>query len=162
MTTRVAPILRNSSSDKWYTPRALLAELGTFDLDPANDDPKNHPTALRHFGEEEDGLAQDWGGARVWLNPPFSNARPWIEKMIAHGDGIVLVFCRSDAVWFHKAVCAATAVLMLKGRVEFTRPDGSRSRCPLGCVLLAFGRGNADVLKCSNLEGVFLKAVQRG
>lgn len=29
---------------------------------------------------DEDGLRFDWGGERVWLNPPFSGLRPWVEK----------------------------------------------------------------------------------
>ena len=108
MATRVAPILRSSSSDEWYTPRWLLDQLGIFDLDPANSNAKRFPTARRHIGQEEDGLSHQWRG-RVWLNPPFSAARPWIERLIEHGNGIALVFFRSDAVWFHRAMLAASA-----------------------------------------------------
>lgn len=78
-----------TDKDAWFTPRSILDELGKFDLDPANSTPENHPTADKHFGPAEDGLIQDWTG-RVWLNPPFSNARPFIEKLIEHGDGIAL------------------------------------------------------------------------
>jgi phage N-6-adenine-methyltransferase len=46
----------------------------------------------RHFSPEQDALAQDWRSlihpeeddrnCRVaWLNPPFSNIRPWVSKL---------------------------------------------------------------------------------
>ena len=160
MATRVAPILRSSSSsDCWYTPRWLLDALGPFDLDPANSEPDRFPTAKRHLGPDVDGLSQPWGGdERIWLNPPFSNARPWIDRLAEHGNGIALVFCRSDAVWFHRAVQSAGGMFMMKGRVQFTRPDGSGSRCPLGCVLLPFGANNRAAIRKAKLQGVWCDA----
>lgn len=145
-----------TDKDAWFTPRSILDELGKFDLDPANSTPENHPTADKHFGPAEDGLIQDWTG-RVWLNPPFSNARPFIEKLIEHGDGIALVFCRVDALWFQKAAAAADLVLFIAGRISFVRPDGKLSRCPLGCVLLAFGVSNAAVLSNAKIKGLLMR-----
>src|SRR5262245_41355882 len=99
-----------SDKDKWYTPRYVLDPLGYFDLDPCNDAPEQFPVAEYHFTPSDDGLQWPrWG--RVWLNPPFSNARPWIDKLAEHGNGIALVFCRSDAIWFHRAITAASACL---------------------------------------------------
>ena len=146
-----------TEKDCWFTPRSILDRLGSFDLDPANSMPEKFPTAAKHYGPSEDGLRQIWIG-RVWLNPPFSNARPWIRKLIEHGNGIALVFCRSDAVWFLDAVQAATVCLLVKGRIEFQRTDGKSSRCPLGCVLLAFGEPNAERLKASGLAGVYVES----
>ena len=77
--------------------------------------------------------------------------------MIEHGNGIVLVFCLADAAWFHAAFKAATAVFMFRGRLQFSRPDGTGSRCPLGCVLFAFGESNADSIRRANLPGLMLK-----
>lgn len=121
--------------------------------------PAQFPTALKHYGPDVDGLSQTWVG-RVWLNPPFSNARPWVQRLIEHGNGIALVFFRSDAVWFQHAARAASGLFMLKGRTSFTRPGGRLSRCPLGCALLAFGAHNAVALRKLPLTlGMFLQAV---
>lgn len=39
----------------------------------------------RFYTSEDDGLAQDWSGERVWCNPPYSSIEPWAEK--AHTGG---------------------------------------------------------------------------
>ena len=145
------------SSDCWFTPRSLIDSLGRFDTDPCNSMPGQFPTAATHYGPAEDGLSKEWAG-RVWLNPPFSDARPWVEKLSKHGNGILLCFARVDAVWFQRAVAAAGAVFFMKGRVEFSRPTGRGSRCPLGCVLIPFGSENRAAIKAAELPGIFLVA----
>jgi phage N-6-adenine-methyltransferase len=156
---RIPACVRNPaiSTDDWYTPRSIIDKLGRFDLDPANGYPGRYPTADRHYGPDDNGLAQQWFG-RVWLNPPFSNAGPWALKMAAHGNGIMLVFCRSDALWFQNAMRAANLALLVAGRINFMRPGQENSRCPLGSVLLAYGSFNCDCLLSSGIAGLFVKS----
>lgn len=80
------------TSDDYYTSPALFENLGLkFDLDVAAP-PGGVPwiPAKRFYTMQDDGLSQTWEG-RVWMNPPFSEVTPWIERFIAHGNGVGLV-----------------------------------------------------------------------
>lgn len=140
-------------NDEWYTPPQIIRALGHFDLDPARGPECKNETAAKHYAT--DGLDRPWFG-RVWLNPPFSNARPWILKMVEHGNGIALVFVRTDAKWFQDAIKAAGSVFLFHGRISFIRPDSTVSRCPLGCALIPFGAENRAAVAAAKLDGVLL------
>jgi hypothetical protein len=143
----------------WLTPPGILEALGEFDLDPCTPEVMPWKTAHRRFTEKEDGLVQPWHG-RVWLNPPYGRqVHSWIEKMAQHGNGIALTFARTDtAFWFKSIWPRAQAILFLKGRLHFHHEDGRRAKANAGApsVLIAYGGENADVLRCSGIEGVFV------
>jgi DNA N-6-adenine-methyltransferase (Dam) len=131
-----------TSSDEWYTPPEVFDALGlTFDLDPAAP-PGGVPwvPASRHFTKHDDGLAQAWNG-RVWLNPPYGRATDrWLTKLAAHGDGLALVFARTDTAWFQRIAAEATALCFIGGRLRFHRPDGTPGdTAPSPSLLVAFG-----------------------
>lgn len=148
--------LHKKSSDEWYSPLEMIRALGRFDLDPACGPLCPNRTARRRFGPIENGLCQNWKG-RVWCNPPFSNVVPWVDRMIAHNNGCLLVFSRSDAVWFQRAAVAARGVFFLKGRTQFSRPEKqTRSHCPLGCVLFGFGEPNRRAIREAEFPGIWL------
>lgn len=144
---------RANESDEWYTPISLIRALGEFDLDPACGPSCPNRTAKRRYATR--GLERQWEG-RVWLNPPFSYAPPWVDKMIAHGNGVMLVFARADAVWFQRACEAARGVYLLRGRLEFERPQGRTGHCPIGCVLFGFGAANRRAIQNCAWPGVWL------
>lgn len=148
------------STDEWYTPKEIIDALGGFDLDPCAPVNPLWPTAKNHFTKEDNGLAQEWFG-RVWLNPPYS--RPLIEqfvtKMADHGNGIALLFNRCDSKLFQVQVFdRATAMLFMRQRVRFYRPDGTQGGSPgCGSILVAYGYENAFLLKNSGIEGKFIE-----
>lgn len=146
-------------SEDWLTPPELLARLGSFDLDPCTPPVMPWPTATNRFTPEDDGLTQRWQG-RVWLHPPHGRpTRRWLRRLAAHGDGIALVFARTETRMFFRHVWGmADALLFLRGRVSFRRTDGSPAGHNSGgpSVLIAYGRPNVDCLAASGLPGVLI------
>jgi site-specific DNA-methyltransferase (adenine-specific) len=70
----INPALFSSATDLWATPQDLFDELDYifhFTLDPCAT-PEN-TKCRRYFTKEDDGLAQDWGTHRVWMNPPYGD-----------------------------------------------------------------------------------------
>lgn len=151
--------IANKTTDEWYTPQWILERLGEFDLDPCSPEKRLWDTAKVHVDAKTDGLSLDWSGKRVWLNPPYSNPKPFVEKLVKCNNGILLTFNRLDTRMFQDIVLPnASGILFMRGRVKFYRPDGQEggtSGC--GSVLVSFGEENAEVLKTSNIQGYFVK-----
>lgn len=150
---------RTTSSDEWYTPREIVGALGVFDLDPCAPS-RQFYTAKECYTKAEDGLKQPWFG-RVWCNPPYSRKLivPFIRKMAEHNNGIALIFNRMDiALWHDEIFPTATAMLIMRGRLRFYRPDGTRGDAAgCGSVLVAWGAHNAAALLHSGIAGKYLK-----
>jgi len=149
-------------SVEWYTPAWVFDALGLeFDLDPAS--PHDHETAVpaaTKYTVFDDGLKKPWFG-RVWMNPPYGPSTGlWVRRMAQHGNGIALVFSRTDASWCQEAMRSATAMLFVAGRVEFVPGNENqhkKSRCGAGTVLLAFGAECAKALRKLGDRGVFIE-----
>lgn len=148
--------------DEWLTPPDILSALGSFDLDPCA--PVNRPwdIAAEHYTIEDDGLDLPWNG-RVWLNPPYGKqAEIWMERLATHGDGIALLFARTETQWFFTTVWErASALLFLRGRITFFLRDGTRSKTGHNSggpsVLIAYGKRNAEILANCGLDGAFVE-----
>lgn len=141
-------------SDDWITPPEILADLGPFDLDPCASKTQPWPTATRML--DESGLLLPWEGM-VWLNPPYGKeAAIWLERLAAHGQGIALIFARTETDWFFRWVWEeAFALRFLRGRLTFYLPDGTKPAGTSGApsVLVAYGLAAARRLLHSNLSG---------
>lgn len=93
----------------------------------------------------------------VWLNPPYGRQTGvWLDRLSKHGNGIALVFARTDtAMFFDHVWPRASAYLFLKGRLHFCRPDGTPAKHNSGgpSVLIAYGEVATERLNRSSLEG---------
>lgn len=137
-----------TSTDEWYTPKWLIQALGNdFELDPCAPLRRWH-TAGRCYTEADDGLRKDWGTQYVFVNPPYSDIEPWMDKLSAHQNGIALVFPRTDTDWMQNYGLSAELALFIDKRLKFVRgerkADGSirltnAQAAPAPSVLLAFG-----------------------
>ena len=136
------------------TPLDLISKLGQFDLDPCG--LQFHKTATKIISLPDDGLFENWVG-RVWLNPPYSNTNPFIEKLSEHGNGIALVLNSTDTVWFQEyGLKKANGMFLLKGRPKFTRMDMTDVSIMRGVVLFAYGSENNELLKNCELVGRYV------
>lgn len=140
---------RQGYSDEWYTPAepidAVREVLGGIDLDPASCELANKVVrAAQFYSQADDGLSQQWTG-RVFLNPPYSEARRFVEKLLAsYADGTVsaaVVLLNTTSV--HAKHCWPLfdfPLCFTRGRIQFTRPDPElESRPPTGSFFAYLG-----------------------
>ena len=83
-----------------------------FDPCPLNDNP------------EVDGLHIDWKD-KTFVNPPYSNPLPWVEKAIkeAKNGNMIVMLLRVDTStrWFAKLNEAGAEILWFSKRLKFKR-----------------------------------------
>lgn len=142
--------------DEWLTPPEIIEALGPFDLDPCAPVVRPWDTAKIHYTINDDGLQKEWRG-RVWCNPPYGlRASQWLSRMAQHGNGIALIFARTETDMFFREVWEkANGVLFLRGRLYFHHIDGSRASANAGApsCLVAYGMENVWILHQSKLPG---------
>jgi len=143
---------------EWLTPPELVKKLGEFDLDPCSPVEAPFLHAEHNFTILDDGLNREWFG-RVYLNPPYGRGMElWIEKLKIHGNGVALIFARTETRLFFQHIWNdADAVLFVKGRIKFYHVTGIQGGTPgAPSVFIAYGKENAMALKNSGIEGKYL------
>lgn len=136
----VSPVLFSRNTVEWPTPQELFDNLNAefqFTLDPCAT-PQNAKCA-RYFTEQDDGLAQDWGHERVFMNPPYGRVLTlWMKKAYESALKGALVVClvpaRTDTKWFHNYALAGE-IRFIKGRLKF---GGATSGAPFPSLIIVF------------------------
>lgn len=146
----------------WLTPPHIINALGTFDLDPCCPPQMPWKTATRMVCRPDDGLAVDWSGQRVWLNPPYGReAIPFLRKMAKNtmGGGVLLIFARTDtSAWQDWIFPFASGVLFLRGRLRFCREDGTKGETSTApSALVAYSQADLQALRDCGLEGALIQ-----
>lgn len=145
-------------TNTWLTPPEMIRDLGPFDLDPCAAVGQPWPTATTQYTVRDDGLSKPWNGY-VWMNPPYGpNTGYWLERLAEHGNGIALVFARTEtAAFFNHVWGHASAIRFIRGRVSFHRTSGKRmDPAPAPSVLIAYGELATRKLSSSKIDGVFV------
>ena len=151
-------------SDECYTPAYIFDALGAlFDLDVASPPRQTHVPAVER--RRSTGLTIPWPKAAfVWMNPPFGGRNglvPWLDKFFAHGHGIALTPDRTSTDWWQDAAGKADAVLFMRGKVKFERPDGSVGKSPAnGTTLFAAGTRAVVALRRASTLGIVMEKVR--
>jgi hypothetical protein len=146
--------------DEWLTPPEIIEALGKFDLDPCAPIIRPWDTAKKHYTIEDDGLSMDWEG-RVWCNPPYGDqAGKWLKRLADHGNGVALIFARTETKMFFEHIWRrADALLFIEGRLHFHHVNGTRAKGNSGApsVLVAYGKFNAERLANSSICGRYVR-----
>ena len=133
--------LFSSNTAEWATPQLFFDKLDAiyhFDLDAAAT--KENAKCARFFSTEENGLVQNWGGCRVWCNPPYGReigawVRKGYEESRKPGTLVVMLLpARTDTAWFHD-YCLHGDVTFLRGRLKF---GNSKNSAPFPNMLVKF------------------------
>jgi hypothetical protein len=114
--------------DTWCTPKWITDALGPVDLDPCANE-RSHVDARETYRLDrgEDGLVLADGvftDQRVFINPPYSNVRPWIAAY-KHTRFTFLLKLDPSTKWFAELFEATALILIPRGtRVQFEAPPG--------------------------------------
>jgi len=141
-------------NDDYYTPRWIFAALNArFDLDVcAPTGGVDWLPADNYFDIETDGLKQNWYGF-VWCNPPYSNPTPFINKFLAHANGIMLVQV-SKSTAFLNLWNDADAVMMLPRDIKFEHKDNGRKDIFMPVGLFGMGDKAKMHMKLSGINRI--------
>ena len=137
-------VMFSSKTDQWATPQHFFDELNKefgFTLDPCADE-FNHKCDL-WFDKQTDGLKQNWGGQRVFCNPPYGKEiSKWVEKCFAESNKenticVMLIPARTDTKWFHDYIYKKSNVEIrfIKGRLKF---GNSKNSAPFPSMVVVF------------------------
>ncbi len=135
-----------SESNEWGTPQDLFdslnAEFG-FTLDVAAN--SANAKCPRYFTVDDNGLFKDWGGERVWCNPPYGREiGTWIKKAaISKAEvAVLLIPARTDTKAWHRWIFKnpAVEVRFLEGRVRFVAEGKKLDNAPFPSAVVIFRR----------------------
>lgn len=115
-----------TGKEEWLTDPKIIHALGQFDLDPCAPIVRPWNMAKKHYTIEDDGLSKTWVG-RVWNNPPYGKkTREWIKALAEHGNGIALIYARTETkIFFPYIWDYADSIFFFKGRLLFYNVDGT-------------------------------------
>ena len=135
-------VLYSSKEEKWATPQDFFDKLNDefhFTLDAAAS-PDNAKCA-NYFTEEQDGLAQSWGGHTVWCNPPYCRKtglwvkKAWEEHQRTGCTVVMLLPSRTDVRWFHDYILGKAEIRFIKGRLKF---GGNKNSAPFPSIVVIY------------------------
>ncbi len=121
--------LYSSKRKDWATPWELFNRLDKkyqFSLDVCAS--AGNAKVPQYFDKIINGLKQDWGGHRCWMNPPYGpEIMAWVKKASESGAVVVvgLLPARTDTRWFHNYVYGKAEIIFIKGRIKFVGAENS-------------------------------------
>ena len=112
-------------NDELYTAKYIFDALNCwFDLDVCapKEGPLHTPTN-KWFSLEDDGLAQEWTGF-IWMNPPYSKPSEWVDKWLAHKNGIACLPLNGNGKWVRSLWNSEAFAILMPPNVPFINREG--------------------------------------
>lgn len=140
--------LLSSKDMNWCTPTDIFQALNrefNFDLDPAATD--KSAKCAKYYTLADDGLSKDWGGFRVFCNPPYGrHIKAWVRKGYEESRKpgtlvVMLIPARTDTSYFHDYIFGGKAdeIRFIRGRIKFTDEDGNaRDSAPFPSAIVVW------------------------
>ena len=135
-------------SDEWGTPTKHFLEWDkefNFTLDPCGikSRPLKKDMITLDIRDGQDGLKHDWGGERVFVNPPYSNdnVHLWCRKCFWEKNNAELIILlipasKGSSYYFHDYIYPFAEVRFICGRLKFVPMEGQQdSSNPQGSIL---------------------------
>ena len=120
-------VMFSKDSDHWSTPDDIyqyFMSQGFVDPCPLH--------------SEHDNLQKDFGCIDLFINPPYSDIKSWVDYAINHADinqadVVLLIPSRTDTKYFHKLLDHGVDLQFIKGRLKF---GNSKNSAPFPSVLI--------------------------
>jgi len=131
----------SSARDDWSTPQNFFDALNEefhFTLDVCAS--AANAKCSDYFTKAVDGLRQEWGGGRCWMNPPYGREiKFWMRKAVEASRRGALVVClvpaRTDTAWWHEHATQADEIRFVRGRLRF---GNARHAAPFPSAVVVF------------------------
>lgn len=135
----------SSKNDEWETPQDLFDKLNDefhFTLDPCASD-LNYKCDT-YLTVNDNGLEANWGGQRVFCNPPYSKVSKWVKKCYMESLKpetivVMLIPARTDTKYFHDYIYNRSEIRFIKGRLHYSN---SKNNCPFPSMIVVFRAAN--------------------
>ena len=137
---------------KYPTIKTVMDFYGEIGLDPTSNPEKSIP-AKHHFTKEDNCLIQDWTGkGPVFMNPPYSTAKPFLEKALEEyhaGNVPEVIFLLLSTTASNRKVgpllrSGCSAFCLMHGRPPFrfgsSARKGEHGSLPVPSVLFYAGK----------------------
>lgn len=119
-----------STTDHWKTPRDVYEKLWDefrFDFDPCP------------LHSKQDNLFKIWCGNSIFVNPPYSDIKHWVESAYKNSKlgktVVMLIPSRTDTRWWHDYVMKAKEIRFIKGRLRF---GNAKNSAPFPSCIVVF------------------------
>ena len=161
-------------TDSRFTPpsfmTAIYGAFGSIDVDPCAHKLSDVQARRRiFFSEGADGLAENWIGQFVFVNPPFSAIVVWLQYAHAqwrdgHAKTVAcLIPIRTDTKFFHDKLRKNADIFFIKGRVSFLMPSGKKQSNFQPLLLVVFGATKQQKVRYQELaDGFWLERAASG